>query len=208
MKLIAVSDIHNEELAFDKLKKILTKEKPDFFLICGDITGSNVSFAQEVTEFYPDTFFIPGNNETKDVLSGIKNNIHGKRTEIPEGLNVVGFGYSNITPFGTPGELTENEIMNGLEKLNIDRNTILMLHVPPKGIMDEAGGHHPGSTSVLEIVNKKKPFLVLFGHIHENKGVISEEETTFVKIPAAKNYLYALIGIKEKKVKVEFKKIE
>ncbi|GEM_PF-112786 len=119
------------------------------------------------------------------------------------GLNIIGFGYSSITPFGTPGELEEEEILRRMSKLSIDQKTILVTHAPPEGILDaNFKGDHIGSSSIKQII-EKKPFLHLFAHVHECEGTTKVGETTFVKIPAAKNQKFLIIEIKNREIKVE-----
>ena len=56
--------------------------------------------------------------------------------ELPGGYELVSFGYSNITPWASPRELDEPELLTRIEALasqasHPDR-TIFNLHVPPK----------------------------------------------------------------------------
>ena len=62
---------------------------------------------------------------------------------------------------------------------------ILVTHGPPKGIMDEVKNHfHPipeevGCPHLFNAVKNIKPQLHVFGHIHEQNGVIVKGSTTF-----------------------------
>jgi Icc-related predicted phosphoesterase len=59
---------------------------------------------------------------------------------------------------------------------------ILITHGPPAGILDfTVDRKHAGSTSLLaEIIQRIKPKLHIFGHIHEGHGICSITHTMFI----------------------------
>jgi Icc-related predicted phosphoesterase len=104
---------------------------------------------------------------------------------------MVSFGYVNPTPWKTPREMSEEEIMKWLNrvtsKLSSSERAIFNFHAPPYGTnLDLApkltqdlrpvvrGGQietiHVGSKSVRSIIVEMKPMLGLHGHIHESKS--------------------------------------
>ncbi|MFH2106850.1 MAG: metallophosphoesterase [Candidatus Micrarchaeota archaeon] len=218
MRVLAISDIHDDEVCLEKVKAFCNKNEFDHILIAGDITKHSISFLEEVLEALPNSFIIPGNNEDAKVLAKMKKydgylhekigflrNVLAERTstidekgnryeehEMADTYPIVGFGFSNITPFGTPGELTEDEIYERMSKLPIDEKTILLCHCPPYGYFDTTpNGEHVGSKSIWKIILEKRPLMALFGHIHELEGVNEVKfpnslgQTLLVKIPAA-----------------------
>lgn len=205
MRVLAFSDIHEEDAALEKLR--LLSPNFDYAFICGDISQSNI-FTEAVLEAFPNGFVIPGNWDTEqvnDLLFSSSHSIHEKRVELVDGLNAVGFGYSNPTPFGTYGELSEEELYKRMSKLKIDRNTLLMLHCPPKGYFDDVrGGLHVGSDSILRIITEKKPLAAFFGHVHEHVGVKMLGVTTLIKLPPANEMKACSLEITNKKINVEF----
>ena len=135
MRFLAVSDIHQEEAALESIAAL--SPSYDHVFVCGDISRS-VSFAEDLVKI-PNAFIVPGNWDNEQVgqaLSKSPRFVHERRVEIGDGLNVVGFGYSPPSPFFTYGELSEEEIYSRMEKLKIDRNTLLLTHAPPKGHLD------------------------------------------------------------------------
>ncbi|MDT7902772.1 MAG: metallophosphoesterase [Caldivirga sp.] len=145
-------------------------------------------------------YIIPGNDDPNEVIDAVVNRQWGSIIPFDEGivnLNdhlLVGFGYSNITPWNTHRELSEEDIYNRLSRLmnKLDggaySRTILVVHVPPHGtLIDQApmltsdfkvvrrGGEvvftHVGSTGVRRIIEEYKPLMGLHGHIHESGGV-------------------------------------
>src|SRR3990167_10623521 len=112
MRILAISDIHDEELILQKLKAYYENETFDYVFIAGDTTNKSLSFVEDTLSIFKNAFIIPGNNEPKEIIDKLYENkrfIHERRVDIGNGYNVIGFGYSNITPFGTAGELSEEE---------------------------------------------------------------------------------------------------
>src|SRR3989338_1887124 len=207
MKILVFSDIHDDEIMLEKLKSYYKKNKFDYVFICGDITNHSVSFAEDVIVAFPNCFLVPGNNEPQAVMDFLKtkdNYIHEKRVELRDGLNVVGFGYSNITPFGTPNEYSESEIYERMSKLKIDNNTLLITHCPPYGYFDEVRGKRIGSSSIKRIVEEKQPLAILCGHVHEYEGVAKVGRTELIKVPAANNNKLCDLTIRNKNTYVEY----
>jgi len=206
MRFLVFSDLHQEDEALERLRELSKGEEFDYVLSCGD-NSQSVSFLEELIDSFPRFFLIPGNWEGESAnsfLSRSRNCINEKRVELEDGLNLVGFGYSNYTSFGTYGELSENEIYERLKRLNIDNNTILLLHCPPRGYFDSTRAGHAGSPSVLKIIWEKKPLVALFGHIHENKGTEKLGATMLVKVPPANHLEACIVDIKNKNVAVKF----
>ena len=102
-------------------------------------------------------------------------------------------GYSNMTPWNCPGDLSEEELMTKLQKsvagLSKPETSLFNFHCPPYDTqLDVApkldanltpvltpGGEpemaHVGSTSVRKLIEELQPLAGLHGHIHESKGV-------------------------------------
>ncbi|MEK6981788.1 MAG: metallophosphoesterase [Candidatus Micrarchaeota archaeon] len=217
IKLLILSDIHDEEIVLEKAKTICEKEKPDYIFIAGDTTNCSVSFVEDTLDMFKTfapTFIVPGNNEPENVLKFLesrKEYIHEKRIELADSLNIVGFGFSNITPYGTPGELSEEEIYERMSRLDIDQNTLLLCHCPPYGIFDQGAGSsrekHIGSVAIRKIIEEKKPFLMFCGHAHEWFGTKKLGETTIVKVLAAKLGGAVILTITNKRINAEFIRI-
>ena len=205
MKILAFSDLHEEEAALESLRSIA----PDYdhVFICGDFAKTN-SFAEEVLEAFPESFIVPGNWDSKivnELVSQKPQWLHGKRKELENGLNVAGFGYSPPTPFFTYGELKEAEIYSQMSKLEIDENTLLLLHCPPKGHFDKVHMvRNIGSGSILKILEEKKPLAAFFGHVHEHVGTSKLGPTELIKLPPANSMRACSLSITDKRISAEW----
>ncbi|MFA6530646.1 MAG: metallophosphoesterase [Candidatus Micrarchaeia archaeon] len=223
MKILAFSDLHDEEDAFEKLKNFYSgnsgKSKSNFdaVFILGDTTNLSYSFLESVISFFnspasfsKNCFFIPGNNEPFPALeraAGLNGFLQARTAKL-DGFMLAGFGFSPPTPFGTPGELTEDKLYVGLTKLGIDRNTILLTHAPPYDVFDQTKKGPAGSVAIRRIIEEKQPFVNFCGHIHEHQGVGKIGETIVVKVPALKDYAYCVAEIKGRKIEAKFEKLE
>ncbi len=140
-------------------------------------------------------FVMPGNDDPPGVEEAIEQAegveaCDGRMVEF-NGYSMISLGYSNPTPFDSPRELSEDEIVKRVSALaeqvpDLSR-CIFNLHVPPYDsqldtapLLDEnltvvMAGSEPktvpvGSTAVREVIEKYQPMLALHGHVHESAG--------------------------------------
>ncbi|RLF63346.1 MAG: YfcE family phosphodiesterase [Thermoplasmata archaeon] len=212
MRIIGVADIHNSKHKVKIINNVISEYSPDVVVIAGDLTtfGPSENARVIIDEINAEKILVvPGNADPPEVLEHIKAskgiNIHKKEVMIKR-MKFVGFGGSPITPFGCPLEFPEDKIREELSKLNVDRNTIFVTHSPPYGVLDRTVlGNHVGSTSIREYVEERRPFLHIFGHIHEAVGVERIDEMTFVNVSIGRYLQVAIIDIDEEKdIEIKF----
>jgi Icc-related predicted phosphoesterase len=108
--------------------------------------------------------------------------------DLGDGFSMLNMGWSNVTPWKTHREETEEELAVRIERLaqavpDMDR-AIFNIHVPPFNsgldngpeldheLRATAGQTVPvGSRAVREGILRFQPLLSLHGHIHESRGV-------------------------------------
>jgi Icc-related predicted phosphoesterase len=176
MRLLLFSDIHSDLRA---LQRHIDTEA-DYYLAAGDLVnwGRHLDKAGEILARKADRVgVIPGNHESEQDIAEVCSryglaNLHGRSLELG-GYHVAALGYSNRTPFGTPGEYSEEEIASRLAPFAALHPLVLVCHCPPKETaLDRAGeGRHFGSTAVREFVDRTQPDYFFCGHIHEAEGV-------------------------------------
>jgi len=142
-------------------------------------------------------YLIPGNDDSFGIDPILNRegyapiNADGRVLDIPGGLQLLSYGWSNETPWKTPREVTEDELYDRLSELadqvRDPRQAVFMIHVPPYDsgldtapILDEnlrptvsAGDilRGPvGSTAVRRLIEERQPLLSIHGHIHESGG--------------------------------------
>ncbi|MDP9224110.1 MAG: hypothetical protein M3P18_09695 [Actinomycetota bacterium] len=108
-----------------------------------------------------------------------------------DGHQLVSFGYSNLTPWDSYREMTEEDLAAHLAglcgQLDDPATSVFNFHVPPFGTgLDEAPVLDSelrvqtavgqvkmaavGSTAVKEIIERLQPMASLHGHVHESAG--------------------------------------
>jgi Icc-related predicted phosphoesterase len=175
MRLLVFSDIHGDKSALERLMDI----EADYYFAAGDLAnwGRGLDQLAPVLEKRGERMYvIPGNHESEADIAQMcekyrLHNFHGQTLQLGS-YTVAGLGYSNPTPFNTPGEYSEQELAMRLEKFAGLDPLILICHTPPKDSrLDRAGeGQHFGSTAVREFIQRNQPAYFYCGHIHEAAG--------------------------------------
>lgn len=182
-------------MAPEYLDKIPDIDKADLVLLNGDLT--NYGGVKEVRQVLnhalqvnPNTFAHFGNLDKPEIntyLEDLGINLHGQARLIQDSVCIVGIGGSNVTPFLTPSEFSETEILataeaaylQGLEYVALaeplhkqEIPILFVSHTPPVNTkLDRIhSGKHVGSTAIRTIIEKYQPPLSIVGHIHEAKG--------------------------------------
>ena len=176
MKLLVFSDIHGDTAALERLME----READHYIAAGDLTswGRGLDRCGEILRRRGHRVWVlPGNHESEQQIAefcarfGLRE-FHGRTFE-EDGWRVAGLGYSNPTPFHTPGEYSEDELARRLEPFAGLDPLILICHAPPLDTpLDRIGkGKHAGSRSVREFIERRQPAWFVCGHIHEAEGV-------------------------------------
>jgi uncharacterized protein len=141
-------------------------------------------------------YFMLGNDDPtslRAILDAAPWGVHdeGKVVPLDDDHEMISWGFSNITPWRSHREQTEEQLAASLatmvEKLRDPARSIMNIHVPPYGTgLDEAPvladlqvqtqlgqvKFAPvGSTAVRDVIERTQPLLGLHGHIHEASGI-------------------------------------
>lgn len=180
MKFLVITDLHHEESAIEWINETAKSTDADAILFLGDVLvgdpfnpGSYEDARAILSKFETETYFIPGNCDTRDIpekVADLVHSVHGKAFTVG-GIKIAAFGGSNPTIFDTPFETSEEEIEAALDPIAKDA-TILMTHAPSYGILDEIpSGLNVGSKGIRAILDRYHPEVALSGHIHEAIGI-------------------------------------
>lgn len=192
MHIIAFGDIH---MAANACRNIPGIRQADLIILTGDLTnfGSQREAQQvldEVMAINPRVLAQLGNLDRPDInehLDHLGINLHGQSRLVGDRLCIVGVGGSNPTPFHTPTEYSEEEMLQigtrayqqGIDAITqmrpADGNRIPVLfvsHAPPVNTRVDMifDGRHVGSTAIRRIIETYRPDICVTGHIHEAKG--------------------------------------
>jgi len=196
-RLLIFSDIHNDARALEKLMEI----DADYYFCAGDL----VSWARgldkmgEILKRRADRMYvIPGNHESEHDIASLCErfgfvNFHSASMNIGE-VHVAALGYSNPTPFNTPGEYSEAEIAARLSKFSDVKPLVLICHAPPLDTkLDRVrDGLHAGSRAVREFIEQHQPRDFFCGHIHEAEGVVEQLGSTRAQNVGKRGHLLEL----------------
>lgn len=180
MKILIFSDIHGD---VHTLKSIVA-QPADLYIAAGDLAtfGRGLERCGQALEPLGERLWVlPGNHETHDDTRALCEKFgfvdfhrQVRALESAKGATQwAGLGYSNITPFKTPGEYSEEEIAKALAAFDGLKPLYLVVHFPPLDTkLDEyAPGQHAGSPALREWVLREQPVRLFCGHIHETAGL-------------------------------------
>ncbi|WP_320171651.1 metallophosphoesterase [Maridesulfovibrio sp.] len=181
MTWIAFGDIHQSNGLPARIPEI---KNADAIIVTGDLTNHSPEGAVEkvwdsIYTFNPRILAQAGNMDRSNVTEFLKEknaNLHCEVRELAPGIKIMGVGCSIPTPFGTPSEVTEEEMASLLEETHSlagdYEKLILAVHDSPHGTsLDKiSNGMHVGSRSVRSFIEKYQPEIVVSGHIHESSG--------------------------------------
>jgi uncharacterized protein len=171
VRILAFSDLHRDERAGRSL--VERSRQVDIVAGVGDLASMHRGLRDMIDVLRAidrPVVLVPGNNETDDALRAAcagwpaATVLHGEATEIDD---VTFFGLGGgvpVTPWDWSFDLSEQRAEHMLTGLS--PGAVLLAHSPPKGHVD--GGL--GSAAVLRAIQRRRPRLVLCGHVHECWG--------------------------------------
>jgi uncharacterized protein len=176
VKILIFGDIHGDMRALERI----VAQPADIYIAAGDLSNFGKGLdrcAAVLTGLGERLWVLPGNHETREENAAFCKQ-HGfvdfhRQVRSLGASHWAGLGYSNITPFNTPGEYSEEEIAQALTAFDGLRPLYLVVHFPPHGTkLDEfAPGKHAGSPALREWVERAQPTYLFCGHIHETAGL-------------------------------------
>jgi Icc-related predicted phosphoesterase len=179
LKLLIFSDIHNDWKTLERLLGV----DADFYISAGDqVTWSKgLDRCGQILQSRGDKVYVlPGNHESAGQIAGMcarygLHDFHERYIQVGK-WQVAGLGYSSPTPFHTPGEYSEPQIADRLQRFADLSPLVLICHAPPYGTaLDRVRpGLHAGSTAVRDFIQQYQPGHFFCGHIHEAEGAAIE----------------------------------
>ncbi len=197
MRLQIFSDVHND---WKTLEHLLSVEA-DYYIAAGDqITWSKgIERCGEILRSRGDKVYVlPGNHESAEQVAGMcaRHGLHDfhERHFQAGRWHVAGLGYSNPTPFNTPGEYSEPQIGDRLARFAELDPLVLICHAPPcDTVLDQIRpGLHAGSRAIANFIARSQPAYFFSGHIHEAEGASFDLGRTRARSVGKKGYLLEL----------------
>jgi Icc-related predicted phosphoesterase len=182
MKIISFGDVHMATRNLERMGEVM--RDCDLVIVSGDLTnfGGAVDARKVIADIRavcPNVLALPGNLDQREVIGTLEQDgiaLHGKGF-VKDGVGIFGCGGSNISPFGTPIELTEDEIYAtlraGYAAVRDVRPLLMICHPPPFNTKCDRlmSGKPVGSTAARRFIEEVKPDACISGHIHESAGI-------------------------------------
>ncbi|NOX33590.1 MAG: Icc-like protein [Deltaproteobacteria bacterium] len=168
LRILTVSDFVDKSLT--KMVENKTLVPPDLIISCGDLAPEYLSFLRDRLD--RPLFYVKGNHDIRYSPSNPAGceNIHAKLVRF-KSLNILGLEGS-IWYNGGANQYTDKEmkkIIFGMwfpiwRKGGIH---LVATHAPPRNIHDAKDRCHMGFESFVKLINKRKPEILIHGHIHK-----------------------------------------
>jgi uncharacterized protein len=188
MKLLLFSDLHrNAEAARSLVER---SRRVDLVIGAGDFANSRRGLEtclEILRTIAVPAILVAGNNESTGELVAACRDWPGAHVLHGSGVTVGGrafFGLGGgvpVTPFGSWSyDFTEEQATALLAPC--PAACVLVSHSPPQGALDQSSaGQSLGSLAVRQVVERKRPVLVVCGHIHNCAGQTAQlGETTVI----------------------------
>jgi Icc-related predicted phosphoesterase len=188
---IAVGDIHGD---MANLARIPDLSRADGVIVTGDLTirgqrpeGKRVIDA--IRAINPAVRAQIGNMDNQDIDDWLTDqgiNLHRRVAELAPGVGLMGVGWSTPTPFGTPSEISEEDLARWIDDTYAlaagYARLVVVVHTPPYNTATDRlpSGVHVGSPAVREFLVRVQPALCVTGHIHESRGQDRIGETVVI----------------------------
>jgi len=181
MKLFAISDIHGATKPIEAAAALI--RSADWVVVSGDITRDKTRDEAAdviacIEQYSHRILAVHGNWDRSEVMTFLEEkgyNLHGTGRML-NGIGFFGLGGSSPTPIHTATEYTEQDIQGllrtGYGTVREASRTVLISHVPPRGVRDRSFlGLRGGSHSLKAFLETHPVSLCLCGHIHEAAGI-------------------------------------
>ncbi len=187
MRIVCLSDMHS--LPYDAVIP-----DGDVLVVAGDIClRGHPNELRRFNDFlgdlpHPNKLFIAGNHDwpmyhgtPKQVQAVVSNAIYLQDSGVD--IDGVRFWGSPWQPefMGWAFNLPRGQALADKWALIPDDTDVLVTHGPPFGILDRViEGEHVGCEDLLAAVQRIKPKVHVFGHIHEAYGMVKQDNTVFI----------------------------
>ena len=194
--ILHVSDMH---CASHKVAELLERETYDLVLATGDFECVDTAEAVLARSHAP-VYAVTGNMDDPSIARVLRDAgaLLDGRTATVMGLRIGGVG--GLDPASSIASLERRLDGEGLD--------ILISHHPPKGVLDRTFiGVRIGLKELWPIIEKARPGLHAFGHVHEARGVEERGGTVFVNAGPLSRGNYAVITRQGRGWKADLRKL-
>lgn len=209
MKIVAISDTHGQ--------KVKNLPKADLLIHSGDWSSSGtfketndfLIWMSQIRMNYKKVICVPGNHDRWVESNQFTAEYEFRKLDIDLLIdksimfeNHLIYGMPWTPEFGSWSFMANDiERQDRCDAIPCD-TTILVTHGPPQGYLDvlAANGSQPGAHIGCQFIKKAmetiKPFLHIFGHIHEGAGIEVHDQTLLINASCMDEYYRLVNGFK------------
>ena len=196
-----MADIHGKPDRIRQIRRHISATRPHVLIMAGDISGltSPCRMLRQINALPVPVLYVRGNSDRRKFERFVKQfrnitSIHATRM-LMHAIPITGVGGTIPVPFRSKISFAETSLLRRVEPL-IGENTVLVVHPPPRGVLDAVlGRFHVGSINLRHFIESVQPRLVICGHIHECAGIGAIGKTRVVNCSMSRNHNGALIDI-------------
>jgi Icc-related predicted phosphoesterase len=218
MRIVSFGDVH---MSLQTIKQLAPElEQADLAIISGDLTnfGGREDAEQvvgAVERQVRQVLAVSGNLDQREVMDFLRArgiSLHGESRRIGD-LGIFGCGGSNVTPFRTPTEFSEEDLGTlldrGYTQVSDAPHVLMVCHTPPADTATDriSTGQHVGSPTVRAFIEKHQPEVCITGHIHESAGVDRVGRTTIVNAGLLREGGYIVVSLGANGLSAELKRL-
>ena len=201
MKIYAAADIHARRDRLASVRETFMRTRADVFVAAGDLFNYRLcaGVIRGLQELPGPVIAVRGNSDPKHamrLLAAAPNLIclH-RQPAVTKGIEFFGIGGTIPLPFRSRLAAREASLMASVNAL-VGSKTVLVAHPPPYGACDLAFQRfHVGSRRLRQLVLRRKPRLLICGHVHEQAGACLMGETLVVNCSIGRRGAGALIDL-------------
>ncbi|MBI2668940.1 metallophosphoesterase family protein [Candidatus Woesearchaeota archaeon] len=177
MKILALSDIHEDRHLMQKMAEKGAAEKVDLVILAGDLAGHTNSVEGLVGPFMEkglEVAVLPGNHEGMAEIGflvdryGAKN-LHGYVLHKGD-VGIFGCGYADVGLHQISHEDMFNTLQKAHDSLRNVKKKVMVTHIQPSESILGLGVF-PGNKGVRKAIEQFQPDVHICGHIHETHGI-------------------------------------
>ncbi len=209
MKIVSFGDVHMATRNLARMGEVLGDT--DLIIVSGDLTNFGGAddarkVIEDVRRACPRVLALAGNLDQAEVFPFLEEqgiSLHGKGIVL-DGIGIFGCGGSNITPFRTPSEFTEEEIAEtlrrGYDQVRGVRPLLMICHTPPYDTKCDriVSGKPVGSPAARKFIEEVEPDVCISGHIHESAATDTIGPTVVLNAGPFKGGGYIVVETKDK----------
>jgi Icc-related predicted phosphoesterase len=187
IRLLLFSDLHSDQ---DTAADLVRRARAVDAVVCaGDLCNAHQRLGRIVDVLKAidrPTVLVAGNNETTSELREACADVSHFDVLHGEGVDLLGVPFWGVgggiptTPFGAWSyDFAEDQAEPLLA--GCPDGAVLVTHSPPFGMLDVgSSGKNLGSTAIRAVIERRRPRLVVCGHIHASGGKTATLGTTTV----------------------------